>query len=138
MSKKLFQGSCHCGKIKFKANIDLTNGSSKCNCTFCRKNSYWSIRVKPEDFELIEGQDSSTKYSNNPQIGYYVFCNHCGSMPFGMSEKSEWTEEGVSIKASSLDDISTEELNSMSIKYLNGIDNTWALITDPEIIKTLY
>jgi hypothetical protein len=138
MSKKLFHGSCHCGKIKFTANLDLAQGTSKCNCTFCRKNSYWSVKVKSEDFELVESQDSSTKYANKPQIGYYVFCNHCGSMPFGITAKSDWTEEGASIKVSSLDDISIEELSTTPINYYNGLDNTWAVITDPEIIKTLY
>jgi hypothetical protein len=138
MTKKLFHGSCHCGKIKFEANLDLTQGTSKCNCTFCRKNSYWSIRTTMEDFKLLEGYDSIVKYANNPHIGYYAFCNHCGTMPFGVSQKTDWTVEGASIKVSSLDDISIQEINSMPIKYYNGIDNSYTPITDPEIIKTMY
>jgi hypothetical protein len=138
MSKKIFHGSCHCGKIKFQANLDLTKGSGKCNCTFCRKNSYWSIKTSLEDFKLLQGQDSITEYSNNRDFGYYVFCKHCGTMPYGISTKTEWTQEGPSIKISSLDDMSTEEMNSLSIQYYHGIDDTWHTITDPEIIKTMY
>ncbi len=138
MSKKIFHGSCHCGQIKFEANLDLAQGSSKCNCTFCRKNSYWSIRTSLEDFKLVEGQDSQKEYVNNPHIGYYVFCNHCGTIPYGISKKTEWTKEGVSIRVQTLDDITVEEMNSMPIVYLNGRDNTWSPITEAEIIKTLY
>lgn len=138
MSKKLFHGSCHCGKIKFQVNIDLAQGSGKCNCTFCFKNSFWSVKVPTEDFRWIEGKDFQTKYSNNPQIGDYIFCKHCGTMPFGITVKSEWTQEGASIRLASLDDISIAELNSLHITYSNGRDNTWSEITDPEIIKTMY
>jgi hypothetical protein len=138
MSKKLFHGSCHCGKIKFETNIDLSVGSSKCNCTFCRKYSNWNIKVSPENFKLLEGDDSITKYANRSEIGYYAFCKHCGSLPFGLSKKTDWTDEGASIKVSSFDDMSIAEMNSMPMTYYNGLDNTWSLITDPEIIKTLY
>ena len=138
MSKKLFHGSCHCGKIKFEANIDLAQGSTKCNCTFCRKNSFWSVKVPKKDFELISGEDSFTKYSSNSQIGDYIFCKVCGSMLFGLTKLSEWTKEGATINVSSLDDITIEEMNSIPIKYYEGKSDTWAIITDPEVIKTLY
>jgi hypothetical protein len=138
MPTKLFHGSCHCGKIKFQANIDLTKGSSKCNCTFCRKNSNWNVKVIPEDFKIIQGEEFFSKYENRPEMGYYVFCKHCGNMSFGISKKTEWTQDGASIKLSSLDDVSTEELNSSPISYYDGKANTWAIITDPEEIKTLY
>ncbi len=138
MSKKTFHGSCHCGKIKFQANLDLSQETGKCNCTFCRKNSYWSIKPSSEDFKLLQGQDSITEYTNDPAMGYYVFCKHCGSMPFGISKKTEWTHDGASIKISSLDDISVEELASLKIEYFNGKDNSWAPITDPDEIATMY
>jgi hypothetical protein len=138
MSKKLFHGSCHCGKIKFQANIDLSKGSGKCNCTFCFKNSFWSYKATTEDFKWIEGQDSSTKYSSNPMIGEYIFCNICGTMPFGITKDSEWTKAGASIRLATLDDISLAELNSIPITYTHGRDDSWTEITDPEIIKTMY
>jgi hypothetical protein len=137
MSKKLFHGSCHCGKIKYQVNIDLTKGSGKCDCTFCRKNSFWSYKAKAKNFQWLQGQETSTKYSSNPTIGDYIFCSTCGTMPFGITVKSEWTEVGATINLSTFDDISTEELNSMPITYIH--DRTdWSPITDPEEIKTMY
>jgi hypothetical protein len=138
MSKKLFHGSCHCGKIKFQANIDLSKESGKCNCTFCRKTSFWSSKVGIEDFKLSEGEENKKIYTNSPEYGYYVFCDHCGTRLYGYSPKTEWSEEGYSIRIQTLDDISIEEMNSMPIKYYNGIDDTWGPITDLEEIKALY
>lgn len=138
MLKKLFHGSCHCGKIKFQANLDLTQETIKCNCTFCRKNSNWNIKVKDEDFKILEGQDYFSKCSSDPQIGEYIFCKLCGNMPFGITKKSEWTEKGASIKISSLDDISANELTLFKVNYYNGKDDTFTPINDPEEIKTMY
>jgi hypothetical protein len=138
MSKKLFHGSCHCGKIKFQALIDLSEASGKCNCTMCTKNAIWKITVPPNDFKLLQGKDDLTRYSNDPQIGEYFFCKNCGTTPYHFIHKTEWSEESVGIKLNCLDDVSVEELASMPVVCTDGKAGTWAIITDPEIIKTLY
>jgi hypothetical protein len=139
MPNKLFHGSCHCSKIKYEVNYDLSKGSTKCNCTFCYKNSFWwGNQSSLEDLELTQGQDSMVEYTNNRKEGYCVFCKNCGTLLFRKTEKSDWSVEGYSINIHSLDDISTEELNSISIDYMNGKDNSYTKLTDPKIIKTLY
>ncbi len=138
MEKKLFHGSCHCGKIKFQANLDLVEGTGKCNCTFCRKNANWSIKVAPQDFELITGEESIAIYTSDPNKGHYVFCKQCGTLAYGVSKKTDWSEEGASVKIASLDDMTVTEMASLKINYYNGKDNTWAPITDQTEIDTMY
>lgn len=139
MSKKLLYGSCHCGKIKYDVNYDLTKGSTKCNCTFCFKNSFWwGSQSTLEDLTVTQGQDFMAEYTNNRKEGYGVICKNCGTLLFRKTEKSDWSVEGYSINIHSLDDITTEEINLISIGYINGKDNSYSKIIDPEVIKTLY
>lgn len=56
----MYTGSCHCGRVKFEVEADLSRGTMKCNCSFCPKVRNWSFIVKPE--------------AN--MVNRYLFCRH--------------------------------------------------------------
>jgi hypothetical protein len=41
MSVETYQGSCHCGAIRFEADLDLAEGSNRCKCSYCAKARAW-------------------------------------------------------------------------------------------------
>ena len=53
-----YHGSCFCGAVAFEADGDLSQGTMRCNCSFCRKMRYWEMRLPdPDGFRLIKGAE---------------------------------------------------------------------------------
>ena len=83
MAKKTYKGSCHCKKIRFEADIDLAEGTAKCNCTSCFKRRWWSVRVQPESFRPLGGEQLMSGYKAGQDKGHTGFCTSCGVIPYG-------------------------------------------------------
>jgi hypothetical protein len=75
------EGGCHCGKVRFRARIDLDQ-LSHCNCTMCTKKGILHLSLFPPDFELLSGKDALTVYTFETGVAQHSFCKHCGMHPF--------------------------------------------------------
>src|SRR4051812_16898326 len=78
MVLKKYHGSCHCGKLRFEADIDLAAGTGKCNCTYCFKARSWKAFVKPPAFRLVSGADDTIAYHKQEQASMKHHCRACG------------------------------------------------------------
>ena len=127
MAMKTYEGSCQCRRVRFEADIDLSQGTGKCNCTSCWKRRWWSVRAKPEHFRSIEGETELTGYKPGSATGHTGFCKHCGVTPYSWVPASEWNEsEYVSVNVACLDNLEPAELVAAPVQYMDGrADNWW-------------
>ena len=76
-------GSCHCGKITYRAEIDPA-GAYLCHCTDCQSISgspfRWAVTVGESDYELLTGEPKTyKKFADSGEENHQVFCPDCAS-----------------------------------------------------------
>lgn len=77
-----YHGSCHCGAVRFEADVDLSR-LVRCNCSICAKKGGIFVQVPDDRFRVTQGRDDVTLYQFNKKIAEHYFCRHCGIHTFG-------------------------------------------------------
>ena len=122
--QRTYHGSCHCGAVRFEADLDLTQNSYRCNCTICRRTRFWPAIAKPGQFRLLAGESELTRYTFNTKKNHHYFCRHCGVRPFGVGTETP-VGQMVGVNLGCLTDVTEEELSKVPITYVDGLHDRW-------------
>ena len=123
---KTYTGSCHCGAVRIEADLDISAGTYKCNCTICTKARLWAASVAPESFRLIAGEGDLTDYRGKNPVAHHFFCRHCGVRPFQRVDMPNMSGHVYyNINLACLDGIDIDELMGAPVAYFDGLNNAW-------------
>jgi hypothetical protein len=134
--KRLHKGSCHCGDVRFECELDLADGTSKCNCSICTKSRFWKAIVPADKFRLLQGGDRLADYQFASRNIHHQFCKTCGVKPFGRGN-FEPIGAFYAVNVMCLDDVSDTELSEAPVAVEDGRNNRWGPGSEPAITSHL-
>lgn len=109
-------GGCHCGAVRFQAEVPRRVTVLDCNCSICAKTGFRHLIVAHADFRLLQGQEALTSYRFGTGAADHVFCSICGVKSFYQPRSHP---EGWSINVNAVDDASRLDIIAKSFDGRN-------------------
>jgi hypothetical protein len=113
--RKTYQGACHCGAVRFEADIDFTQGTFRCNCSICYKTRAWLAGLSSADFRLLSGADKLRDYQFGNRHLHHRFCTVCGVRAFSQAVDGKQ----MAVRVNCLEGVDPRELIDAPVKYFN-------------------
>lgn len=75
-------GGCHCGAVRFEADLPDAFEVEDCNCSICAMSGNIHVIIPASRFRLLKGQDALSEYTFNTGGAKHLFCRKCGIKSF--------------------------------------------------------
>ena len=123
--RKLHQGGCHCGAVRFECRLDPAEGTSRCNCSMCAKGRFWKAIARKDDFRILQGEGELGDYRFGSRVIHHLFCRRCGVKPFGRGQMEALGGTFYAVNVACLDGVAPEEMAAGPIEYQDGRHDAW-------------
>ena len=111
----VYKGSCHCGRVVFEVEGELTQVTD-CNCSICSRKGALLWFVPRDKLRLLSAEDRLATYKFGQRTIAHRFCPECGIHPFG-----EGTDpSGNRIAAINVRCLEGVELSALSVSHFDG------------------
>lgn len=114
--KREYEGSCHCGKVRYTVSADLSGEVMTCNCSMCRRTGALLTFVPAAQFELKQGEDALTDYQFNKKVIHHLFCSTCGVRSFARGTGPDGSQM-VAVNARCLEGV---DAGTLKIQHIDG------------------
>jgi len=111
-----YQGSCHCGAVRYTVEADLSQPVISCNCSMCGRSGTLLAFVAKDQFTLLQGSDSLTDYLFNKENIHHLFCKVCGIKSFARGTG----RGGVEMTAINVRCLDGVDPNQLTVKQVDG------------------
>ena len=110
-------GGCHCGAVRFEAEVPASVEVLDCNCSVCARTGFRHLIVPHGDFRLLGGEAALTSYRFGTGAANHLFCSICGVKSFYQprSHPDAW-----SVNMNAVDDTS-----GLEIRYSRFDGRNW-------------
>lgn len=116
MEMKTYEGSCHCGAVRYRVTMAPPTKATACNCSICSRAG-WLLAFAPgTQFELVSGQDALVDYQFGKKHLHHQFCKTCGVRSFSRGAD----EKGTEMIAVNLRCVAGVELEALEIQEFDG------------------
>jgi len=82
MSETTYEGSCHCGAVRYQVTMPAPRKAMACNCSICSRAGWLLAFVPGEKVRVLHGEDALSDYQFGKKRLHHVFCKTCGVRPF--------------------------------------------------------
>lgn len=89
----IYQGSCHCGQVRFEVEGELERVID-CNCSFCSRKGALLWFVPRDKLTLLTPEENLADYRFGPATIRYRFCKVCGIHPLGRRHRFDRQAHG--------------------------------------------
>jgi hypothetical protein len=115
---RTYQGSCHCGDVRFEADVDLAEGTFRCNCSICFKSRAWMAAVPAASFRLLAGEDKLSDYQFGQKRIHHRFCARCGVRPFSQGSDGKGNAF-YAVRVNCLEGVEEKDFVDAPVKYFD-------------------
>lgn len=110
------QGSCHCGRIAFELDGDVTEAID-CNCSMCRRRGALLAFFPRESLRLTTSDGDYGTYRFNKEHIAHHFCPTCGIAPFSEAADPRTGKPTAAVNVRCLPDV---DLAKLKIEQVDG------------------
>lgn len=119
------RGSCHCGAVRYEAELDLSKGTIRCNCSLCTKARAWFAFVGGDEFRLLVGEDNMSSYQWTPPGRSapgltYCFCKACGVRLYATGDVEFMGGRFYALAVATFDNVTTSELAAVPLRFIDN------------------
>ncbi|HEY0907358.1 MAG TPA: GFA family protein [Methylophilus sp.] len=110
-----YEGSCHCGDVRFSVAGELTQLMA-CNCSICSRKGALMWFVPRANLLLLTPESDLASYTFGKHVIQHRFCPNCGIHVYGEASNPQ----GERMAAINVRCLSALDWSSLPVKHYDG------------------